>query len=190
MLALSDLMNGGKDAVAYSLQVLERQQEIIDAFEDSDGKRPKENYKLVAFGSYLRAIILDEDPRSRRVAARVFRKVLDMEPGSRNGSQDLERAERGWHSDKGNGILHVLALVGRGPFRVEVREQATADALAIAQIIWNHHHHDGRPVLVNMTGLPVPALAFHADNPDAVHMTVDGQDMGTTATMAGRCSST
>ncbi len=183
ILALSDLMNGGKDAVAYSLQVLERQQEIIDAFEDADGERPKHSYKLVAFGSYLRAIILDEDPRNRRAAAREFRKVVEMEPGFRDGKEALERAKRGWHSDKGNGIVQVLALVGRGPFRVEAREGATAHTLAIAQVIWNHHHHHGRPVIVNMTGLPIPALAFHADNPDAVHVSVDGQDMGTTATI-------
>ncbi len=182
MLALSDLMIDGKDAVAYSLQVLERQQEIIDAFEDATGRRPKQDYKLVAFGSYLRAIILDENPRDRAAAAREFRKVVEMEPGFRDGKEDLERAERGWHCDKGNGVVHVLALVGRGPFRVEVWEKASADAIAIAQVIWNHNRHDG-PMIVNLNPIPIPALAFHADNPDAVHVSVDGQDRGTTATI-------
>jgi len=182
MLACSDLMIDGKDAVAYSLQVLERQQEIMDAFEDTTGRRPKHDYKLVAFGSYLRAIILDENPRDRAAAAREFRKVVEMEPGFRNGKEDLERAERGWHCDKGNGVVHVLALVGRGPFRVEVRERASANAIGIAQVIWNHNHHR-EPLIVNLTPIPIPALAFHPDNPDAVHVSVDGQDRGTTATI-------
>ncbi|MHC4077079.1 MAG: COG3014 family protein, partial [Planctomycetota bacterium] len=182
MLALSDLMGDGKDALAYSLQVLERQQEIMDAFEDANGERPKHDYKLVAFGSYVRAIILDENPRDRRTAAREFRRVVEMEPGFRDGKADLERAERGWHCDKGNGVVHVLALVGRGPFRVEVEERASAEALALAQIIWNHHHED-RPVLANLNSIPIPALAFHENNPDAVHVAVNGQELGTTATI-------
>ncbi len=180
MLALSDLFAGGKDVLAYSLQVLTRQEEIMDAFEDANGRRPKHDYKLVAFGSYLRAIILDESPRGRSTAVREFRKVVAMEPGFRDGREALARAERGWHSEKGNGVVHVLALVGRGPFRVEVWEQASADAIAIAQIIWNHNRDHG-PFLANLNPIPIPALAFHRDNPDAVHVAVDGQDRGTTA---------
>jgi len=57
MLAVSNLMRDGVDAAAYGQQVLERQREIMDAFEDQDGVNPKQNYKLVAFGSYLRGII-------------------------------------------------------------------------------------------------------------------------------------
>lgn len=182
LLACSDLMGDGKDALAYSLQVLERQQQIMDAFEDQNGRRPKADYKLVAFGSYLRAIILDENPRDRSAAVREFRKVVEMEPGFRQGREDLRRAERGWHSHKGNGIVHVLALVGRGPFRVEVWEKASADAIAIAQIIWNHNRNRG-PTIINLQPIPIPALAFHGDNPDAVHVGVDGQDAASTATV-------
>ena len=49
-LALSNLMNGGEDAQAYSLQITDKQQQIIDAGTDRDGENPKLAYKQVALG--------------------------------------------------------------------------------------------------------------------------------------------
>ena len=49
-LALSNLMNGGSDAQAYSLQVTDKQQQIINAGLDKNGENPKLAYKQVASG--------------------------------------------------------------------------------------------------------------------------------------------
>jgi hypothetical protein len=44
----------------------------------------------------------------------------------------LFRAEQGAHSQRGNGVVYVFALVGRGPVKEETVEEPTSDALLIA----------------------------------------------------------
>ena len=55
MLSLSNLMGDGGDAGAYALQVADKQQQIINAAVDKDGKNPKLGYRQVAAGAYLHA---------------------------------------------------------------------------------------------------------------------------------------
>ena len=55
VLALSSLVGDGQDAEAYALQVAEKQQQIIAAGKAEDDKNPKEVYKQVALGPYIRA---------------------------------------------------------------------------------------------------------------------------------------
>ena len=61
-LASTNLMNGGEDAQAYSLQITDKQQQIIDAGVDKDGENPKLVYKQVALGPYLRGLFLARKP--------------------------------------------------------------------------------------------------------------------------------
>lgn len=181
MLAVADLMIGGQDANAYAFQVLEKQQQIIRSFKDPNGKDPKKAYKLVAFGSYLRAIMNEENPLNNSIAVREFQRVVDLAPDFPYGQADLKRAKYGQYSAKGNGVVHIIALVGRGPFRVQVEERATAQVLAIAQLVWNHFQD--RPAIPNIVRIPVAALAFYGDNPTEMLVTVDGVRRGVTATV-------
>ncbi len=175
MLAAANLMAGGGDATAYALQVLERQRQIMDAFEQN-GARPKQRYKLVAFGAYLRAILAEGDPLKADVAKRAYQEVLELEPGF-GAAEDALGRER--HSAPGNGVVHVIALVGRGPLRVEAEEPCTAAVLAIAQVIWAIYRD--RVTFPNIAAVKIPALAFHGDNPGEVVVEVDGGAAGATA---------
>lgn len=181
VLAVANLMHGGRDAAAYALQVLEKQQEIIRSFEDENGYNPKRAYKLVAFGSYLRAILLENDPVKLATARREFERVKRLEPDFPFADADLERAAHGKHSEKGNGVIHVIAMVGKGPFRVEVEEPVTSRVLALAQAIWGHLRK--RAVLPNITAVKIPAMAYWRDNPTETHVSVDGRAAGATATV-------
>ena len=58
--------------------------------------------------------------------------MVAWEPGFAPGRIHLERAARGSHSTRGNGVVHVIALVGQGPFKADVAELPTSEALAVA----------------------------------------------------------
>ncbi len=183
VLAVADLAGRVGDAASYALQVLEEQMRIIDSYKLPDGKMPKKAYKLVAFGCYLRAIMAEEDPLSQDLAERNYKKVLEIEPNFAYGKEDLERVRQGKLPPKGYGVLHVLVLCGRGPFRVETtadpKDQAWADAMGLAQVIWAaHRKHLAFPLL---SAVKIPALAFYKENPTEVHVDVDGREEGVTA---------
>lgn len=179
MLAVCDLMEGGHDAFAYALQVLEKQQAIIANFDSGEIESPKKAYKLVAFGNYLRGIISEQRPRGRSEAQREYAKVLELAPWHRDAKANLERATNGRFCPPGHGVVHVLSMVGRAPFRVEVREQATSDALAAAQLIWAVKKQQSF-VPINVP-VPIPALAFYRENPEAVAVFIGGKRVGQTA---------
>jgi hypothetical protein len=181
LLTLANVVGDGRDAEAYANSVLERQLEIMAEFSDEDGHKPKEEYKLVAMGAYVRGILAEESPLKTDVALREFQRVAELEPDYTFIEQDLERVKNGKHSAKGNGVIHILALVGRGPFKVEVEEETSATALGIAQLIWALHRD--RITFPTISSIKIPALAFHADNPETLEVIVDGGATGTTATV-------
>lgn len=181
LLGAADLMQGGADAIAYGLQVFEVQQRLMDAYTDEGGQKPKLRYKQVAFGNYLRAIVQEGDPLQRDESRRNHQKVAELEPGFRFAKENVERVTGGLHSAKGNGVVHVIALVGRGPYRVEKNEVATQVSLAIAQWVWARSRNRG--ILPNIAKVPIPALAFHPDNPQQALVSVDGGPVAATATV-------
>ncbi len=48
LLAISNLLHSGGDAEAYSLQIAEKQQQIIESADDGEGNNPKGVYQQVA----------------------------------------------------------------------------------------------------------------------------------------------
>ena len=179
MLALADLADGNsEDAGAYALQVASRQRKIIESFRARDGSLPKSSYRQVAFGSYLKAII-DEEALKFDLAKIQFQKVKAIEPRFSPAAADIKRVVEGHHSKKGNGVVHVLALVGRGPFRVEAEEPVTRDALAIAHYIWASSRN--RAVIPNISRVKIPAVAVYDDNPTEIHVFADASPAGSTS---------
>jgi hypothetical protein len=90
----------------------------------------------VALAPYLRGILREETHRHYDDAARSFSQVLEWQPEFRPGPWHVARATHGHHSEKGNGVVHVFALVGHGPFKAEVVEMpSTASVLVAGEIV-------------------------------------------------------
>jgi hypothetical protein len=132
LLALADLAHDGDDAEAYSLQVIEEQQRIVAAAARDDGTNPKAAYPQVALAPYLRGVLREATHRDYDDAARYFHLVAAWQPEFTAGPTHHDRAAAGVHSRRGNGVVHVFALVGQGPFKAEVVEMPSSLSVAIA----------------------------------------------------------
>src|SRR5262245_49681178 len=131
-LALSNLMHDGGDAEAYSLQLIDKQDQIIAGGVDTKGNNPKADYQRVALAPYLRGVLREATHLDYDDAQRSYTAVVGWQPGFRPGRFDLDRAVNGQHSAPGNGVLYVFALTGRGPYKEETVEVASTVALLIA----------------------------------------------------------
>jgi hypothetical protein len=137
MLAISNLMSGGEDATAYALQVSDMQERIIASGGEGAQENPKLNYKRVALGEYIHGAINEASRIDYNEAARSWMKVCSWEPDFPYGRYDVERAMHGHHSQQGNGVLYVFALVGRGPYKEETIEPAATVSMFAASAIVN-----------------------------------------------------
>jgi hypothetical protein len=132
MLAVANLVQDGDDAEAYSLQMVEEQGRIVAEAAGPDGANPKASYQQVAFSPLLRGLFRESTHRDYDDAARHFAAVTTWQPDFRQGHEHLARARQGVHSKKGHGVVHLIALVGHGPVKVEAAEIPSTASLAIA----------------------------------------------------------
>jgi tetratricopeptide (TPR) repeat protein len=181
-LAIANLMAGGGDAGAYALQVADKQQQIIAAGVDESGKNSKLKYKRVAFGSYLHGVLREETQSNYDDAERSYRKVLEWEPTFHAAAGDLDRVLTGRHSEPGNGVLYVITLVGRGPYKEQVAEAPTTVSLFIADRIISHNASHTLPPTV--APVKVPRVVLSRNEISGVRVRVDGRDRGPTETIA------
>ncbi len=181
MLAVSNLMHDGSDAVAYCLQVDQKQREIIEraAAEESKGKAtPNAN---VAIGAYVRGVVQEESHSHYDDAERAFATVASWEPQFEAAKFDLARAQAGAHSSAGNGVVYVFTLVGRGPYKEEVLALATSDALLIADRILSVVGDHTLPPTI--APLKVPSIVVPVNAIDAVAVDVNGRPAALTQTV-------
>jgi uncharacterized protein len=181
MLAMSNLMVGGEDAEAYSLQITEKQQQIVEAGRTPDGQNPKLAYNLVAVGPYLHGILREATHSNYDDVERSFTKVVSWQPGFSAGARDLERARLGVHSAPGNGVVYVFAFVGRGPFKREVSEIPTSEALLIADRILSVTADHTLPPTI--APIKVPQVVVSQNEVDRVLVAVGGRVVGETDTV-------
>ena len=134
-LALANLMGDGGDAEAYSLQVNAKQQQIIESGSQLDEENPKNAYRRVAVGAYLHGVLREATHGNYDDAERAFATVVSWQPDFPAGGFDLQRVREGRHSAPGNGVLYLFAFVGRGPYKREVSEIPTSQAMFIADRI-------------------------------------------------------
>jgi hypothetical protein len=181
MLAMSNLMTEGDDAVAYAHQVTAKQQEIVAAAVEKDGQNPKLSYKQVALGPYIHGMLREESHVDYADAARAYQQVVYFEPEFRTGRWDLERAQNGHHSRRGHGALYVFAFVGRGPYKVETMEVPSTAALLIADIILKSNDKYSLPTSV--APIKVPKVVAMKSDIDGVVVSAGGQNLAKTETI-------
>lgn len=187
VLALASLGGNQRDSLAYANLIIQRQAELIQSQSKEyqeiglTNPRSSDNYKLIAVGSYLVGIIEEANPLRSGRAQEAYRRVQALEPDSALAAEAVERASTRPHNGPGKGVLHVLTLTGRGPYKRAVQETATAQALEIARILWSAYR--GEVTFPILAPLEVSELAFHPGNPTAVEVQIDGQRAGTTSTV-------
>jgi hypothetical protein len=181
MLAFSNLLHDGTDAEAYSLQVVDKQQQIIQAAAGDSDENPKVAYKQVAFGPYLRGILREATHTNYDDAARSFETVVSWQPEFAAGKQDLERAIHGRHSQRGSGVIYVFTLVGRGPHKIEVAEVPTSVALLVADRIVSAVGDQTLPPTI--APIKVPRVVASRNLVGSVGVDVDGQRASQTQTI-------
>lgn len=180
-LAISNLMHDGGDAGAYSLQVAQKQEQIVLAGADDKGENPKLAYKRVALGSYLNAALAEATHQNYDDAARSFNQVVSWEPTFPPGPHDLKRAEYGRHSEPGNGVLYVFTLVGEGPYKEEVEELPGTVALLIADRILSATGKHTLPPTIAPIKVPRVIVPYNAVK--TVQVSVNHRPVGATATI-------
>ena len=106
---------------------------------------------------------------------------MSWQPDFVNGQQDWQRAVHGRHSAPGHGVLYVFALTGRGPYKEEVIETPSSDALLIATLILNQLGE--RSVTPNIAPVKGPAGRGAAQSRAIGFVSVNEQPIGPTATI-------
>jgi hypothetical protein len=181
MLAISNLMSGGEDAMAYALQVSDMQERIIATGAEDAAQNPKLAYKRVALGEYIHGAINEASRIDYNEAARSYMTVCQWEPDFPFGRYDVERAMHGHHSQQGNGVLYVFALVGRGPYKVETVEKAATISMFAASAIVNATAN--RSIPPSVAPIKVPKVVVHPNPMSSVYVSADGRSLGPTATI-------
>jgi uncharacterized lipoprotein YehR (DUF1307 family) len=180
-LALSNLMHDGGDAEAYSLQMMEKQDQLIAAGKDKKGNNPKDKYPRVALAPYLRGVLREATHLDYDDAERSYTAVVNWQPTFLSGRFDLERAVHGHHSERGSGVLYVFGLTGRGPYKEEAVEVASTVSLLIAGEMVSAFGHQTLPP--NIAPVKVPRLVARRGNIEAVSVSVGPQPLGKTETI-------
>ena len=189
VLAVAELLDGGGDAEAYALQVIEKQEEIRQnvskkPLKDKDGKElpnPKLAYKQVAFGAYLRGLIREETLTNYDDALRYYQAVAQWEPGFSQIKQDLQRIEHGSHHAQGNGVVYVITFVGRGPYKEQVNAEATQISLLIADRVFSALNKYSVPP--TLAPVMIPEIRSHYDEVRAIGVSVNGKPIAATETI-------
>ncbi len=177
-LTLASLLQDGTDAESYSLQTLAKQEELRTQAVTRWGDGIPETYCVPAIAPYLRGVIREASLNNYDDAARGYAAAAQLQPNSMFIEADLARATNGVHSSPGHGVVYVIAMVGRGPYKVEVEEQATQQALLIAdQIVSAVGEYSVPPTLapIKIARIVSPPKPF-----DLVGVEVNGQPISTT----------
>jgi len=181
MLAITNLMSGGEDATAYSLQVSDMQERIIASGAEGSQQNPKLSYKRVALGEYIHGVLNEASRVDYNEAARSWAKVCSWEPSFPYGRYDVERATHGHHSQQGNGVLYVFALVGRGPYKEETVEVASTISMFAASAIVNATAK--RSIPPSIAPIKVPKVVVYHNSMNNVFVSANGRPVGPTATI-------
>lgn len=116
----------------------------------------------VALPAYLRGTLREATHMDYGDAAQSFRLVSHIQPSYVAADKDIARAEHGVHSQRGHGVLCVIALVGPGPRLVETDAPTTTASLQIASTILQSSQGDVQ--IPNLASVRIPTVEIpHSD---------------------------
>lgn len=177
-LTLTSLFQDGIDAESYSLQTLAKQEELRIAAQERWGKSIPDQYCIPPVAPYLRGVLREATLSNYDDALRNYQQAAALLPEATWLQSDVQRASQGVHSAPGKGVVLVIALVGRGPYKIEVEEPATQQALLIAdRIVSAIGEHSVPPTLAP---IKIPQLVSPPKPFDLLGVAVNGQPISTT----------
>jgi uncharacterized protein len=180
-LTLSSLMRDGTDAEAYTLQTLTKQQKIV---EQLNGKREEplsELFGIPPIVPYVRGVMREATFHDNDDALRMYQLTSAMLPDHPQLAEDIRRAQQGNHSQPGHGVVYVVALVGRGPYKVETSADVTQLALLqVDQIVSALGDYSVPPTLAP---IKVPAMSCPPKHFDLIGIELNGMPRTTTLPM-------
>lgn len=135
MLTLCSLMRDGVDAESYSLQTLEKQRDLFERARLKWDESISATYCVPPIAPYLRGVLREATLSDYNEAARFYEQTELLLPDAPFVLADIARARHGVHSQPGQGVVYILTLVGRGPYKEEVTQRATQRALQVADVI-------------------------------------------------------
>ncbi len=94
-----------------------------------------EAYHVPPIAPYLRGVLREATMSNYDDALRAYQHTDALMPGAPFVLADIERVTHGVHSAPKHGVVYIVSMIGRGPYKTEVAAQATSDALLIADRI-------------------------------------------------------
>lgn len=179
MLSLCSLAAGDGDAESYALQAQMHQAELARQAEARGLAGATEIYQPLALAPYLRGVLREATMHDYDDAVRAYQLVSHLQPAFAPAQADIERATSGRHSAPGNGVLYVIALVGRGPVLQEEPAEVTTAALQIATQVYSLAEND-RMMLPNLVSVKVPKVVVPYSPAAALSLDSSGVWLGAT----------
>jgi len=134
-LTLSSLMQDGVDAESYTLQTIDKTDDLREKAKSKWGDGVLESYRVPPIAPYMRGVLREVSLSNYDDALRAYQATEELLPAAPFLVADIERVSHGVHSSPGHGVVYVFSMIGRGPYKTEVAAQATSDALLIADRI-------------------------------------------------------
>ncbi|MFN3189887.1 MAG: hypothetical protein ACE361_05135 [Aureliella sp.] len=178
MLTLCSLVGDGVDAESYSLQTLAKQQELLSRARKRWDENLEDQYCVPPIAPYLRGVLRESTLSDYHEAEKHYRRAAMLMPEDSFVEADILRSQNGVHSQPGHGVVYVIALVGRGPYKEEVSAPATQAALQAADAILSAIGEYSVPP--TLAPVKVPAILCPPKPFDLVGVAVDGVPASTT----------
>ncbi|MEM8732623.1 MAG: hypothetical protein AAGG44_00270, partial [Planctomycetota bacterium] len=178
MLTLCSLVGDGVDAESYSLQTLAKQQDLLTRARKSWDENLGDQYCVPPVAPYLRGLLRESTLSDYHEAEKHYRRAAKLLPENSFVEGDILRSQNGVHSQPGHGVVYVIALVGRGPYKEEVTAPATQAALQAADAILSAIGEYSVPP--TLAPVKVPAILCPQKPFDLVGVAVDGNPASTT----------
>jgi hypothetical protein len=178
MLTLASLMQDGVDAEAYSLQTIMKQQRLVEHFNSQREEPLSDLFGIPPIAPYLRGVLREATLQDYDDAVRMYQLTSALLPDHPGLAADLQRAEFGTHSLPGHGVVYVIAMVGRGPHKIEKSEPVTQAVLLQADRMLSVLGEYSLPP--TLAPVKIPVLVCPEKRCDLIGVQVNGHPFSTT----------
>lgn len=180
-LTMASLMQDAVDAEAYSLQTLMKQQQLVDSLNSQRDEPVTDLFGIPPIAPYLRGVMREATLHDYDDALRMYQLTAAMLPEHPQLISDIQRVDQSTHSPPGHGVVYVMALVGRGPHKVEQAEPVTQAVLFQAdRIVSVFGKYSVPPTLAP---IKIPKVQCPPKQIDAIGVEINSSPFATTLTI-------